>query len=296
MNTTITSLLLACALAQQGISIEQQEITGTIISLTLIIGCLILIIYFRHQAAMRLDEAYCRLEIANEKAKESSRMKTSFIQQISHEIRTPLNILSGFSQMLTSDIQLDDETCHNIRQQIIENTERITGVVDKMLELSDAYSRTVIERNETVPAILIVNEAVERSGIGNAKHITFDIEDNGLAEKMLTTNSRQAARALALLLDNAMNFTKEGSVKVKLSEREGNLLIAVEDTGIGIPPEEAEHIFDEFVQLDVFHTGTGIGLTVARSIARRLEGDIALDTSYSGGARFLYMLPRIFVR
>ena len=66
----------------------------------------------------------------------------------------------------------------------------------------------------------------------------------------------------------------------------------VEDTGIGVPAQEAEHIFDEFVQLDEYYDGTGIGLTVARSIARRLGGDIRLDTSYSGGARFVMSLPK----
>jgi signal transduction histidine kinase len=65
----------------------------------------------------------------------------------------------------------------------------------------------------------------------------------------------------------------------------------VEDTGIGIPPEEAEHIFEEFVQLDEYYDGTGIGLTVARSLTRKLGGDLTLDTSYKGGARFVMTLP-----
>lgn len=66
----------------------------------------------------------------------------------------------------------------------------------------------------------------------------------------------------------------------------------VEDNGIGIPLEEAEHIFDEFVQLDEYYEGTGIGLTVARSLVRRMNGDITLDTSYTSGARFIFSLPK----
>jgi len=65
----------------------------------------------------------------------------------------------------------------------------------------------------------------------------------------------------------------------------------VEDTGIGVPPEKAEDIFEEFVQLNDYYDGTGIGLTVARSLARRLGGDVRLDSTYSGGARFLFTLP-----
>jgi signal transduction histidine kinase len=66
---------------------------------------------------------------------------------------------------------------------------------------------------------------------------------------------------------------------------------AVEDTGIGVPVSEAEHIFEEFVQLNEYEVGTGIGLTVARSICRRLGGDVMLDTSYTDGARFVMTLP-----
>ncbi len=69
------------------------------------------------------------------------------------------------------------------------------------------------------------------------------------------------------------------------------VVFTVEDTGIGVPSEEAERIFDEFVQLDRYYDGTGIGLTVARSLARRLGGDIRLDTDYTAGARFIYTLP-----
>ena len=69
------------------------------------------------------------------------------------------------------------------------------------------------------------------------------------------------------------------------------MLFIVEDTGIGVPVSEAEHIFEEFVQLDEYYDGTGIGLTVARSLARRMGGDIRLDTTYTSGARFVMHLP-----
>lgn len=77
----------------------------------------------------------------------------------------------------------------------------------------------------------------------------------------------------------------------KPSVEQGNILFVVEDTGIGVPTEEAEHIFEEFVQLDEYYNGTGIGLTVARSLVRRIGGDIKIDTSYKAGARFVMQLP-----
>ena len=107
-------------------------------------------------AHQQLAEKNVQLEVANAKAEESSQMKTHFIQQISHEIRTPLNILSGFTQVITTPgMELDDETRASINRQITENTDRITGLVNKMLELSDATSKAVIERTDQVSAVQI---------------------------------------------------------------------------------------------------------------------------------------------
>ena len=228
-----------------------------------------------------------------DQAVEASRMKTDFIQQISHEIRTPLNILSGFTQIITAPgMELDDATKQDVSDRITENVERITGLVNKMLELADASSQTDIERTDDVLAVQIGAQAAEDSRITQATHISFDMQIAPEAEvAMLHTNLQQATRALTLLLDNAQKFTKEGKAVLSLAVQDGALCFIVEDTGIGIPAEEADHIFDEFVQLDNYYDGTGIGLTVARSIARRLGGDIRLDTTYSPGARFVYSLP-----
>ena len=141
----------------------------TIFASILIILAFCLFIIIRHRAAMRLEDAYKDLERANERAKESSRMKSDFIQQISHEIRTPLNILSGYTQLLTTPgMQYDEETLDEIKQQITENTDRITSLVNKMLELSEAKSMSVIECNDRVRAIQIATEAADASGIRTA--------------------------------------------------------------------------------------------------------------------------------
>ena len=259
------------------------------------------------QANTKLENVNQQLTVANARAEESSKMKTDFIQQISHEIRTPLNILSGFTQIITTPgMELDDATREDINRQIGENTNRITGLVNKMLELSDASSKAVIERTDTVPAIQIAAQAAEDSGITQAAHLTFDMQlGEGAESAMLTTNLAQSTHALVLLLDNAKKFTKPAEafggsqpaadtqqrVVLSLELADGMARFVVEDTGIGVPAEEAERIFDEFVQLDEYYDGTGIGLTVSRSIARRLGGDVTLDTTYSPGARFVMTLP-----
>lgn len=246
---------------------------------------------------MELEETNNRLITATEKAKESSKMKSSFIKQISHEIRTPLNILSGFSQVLTTEgVELDNHEKAKIAQDIVENTNRITNLVNKMLELSDAGSRNVIERNDQVLVAHIAGDAVAATNLADNRDVNFEMQVEAEAENVsVMTNNDSAVRALSLILDNACKFTaKSDDKKVRLCVKAnpGTVEMIVEDSGIGVPPEEAEHIFEEFVQLDEFYEGTGIGLTIARSLARRMGGDVTLDTSYTPGARFILSLPR----
>ena len=271
--------------------LERSRFVIFIIGLLML--ALLLFLYFRHRAAKRLAQKNQELMIANARAEESSKMKTDFIQQISHEFRTPLNILNGFTQILTTpNMVLQDEEKADIQKRISESTERITGLVNKMLELSDANSQQVIERSDDIAALVIATQAAENAGIQQDTHIKFHLLTDAQAETVVHTNLRSATRALTLLLDNARKFTKEGEVRLSVRLQSKSIDFIVEDTGIGVPAKEAEHIFDEFVQLDEYYDGTGIGLTVARSIARRLGGNIVLDTSYTGGARFVMSLPK----
>ena len=280
----------------------RERFHGTVIALVFITGAFLLVIFFRHQAALRLEAAYMDLEEANARAQESSRMKAHFIQQISHEIRTPLNLLAGFAQVLADpDAELDEATRLKLKAQITANTGRITNLINKMIELSDASSQTVIERSEDISALQIAAEAAAISGISTASHVKLDLQLPKEAESPIRTNKTAAVRTLALVLDNARKFTapadaqaapeEQKRVTLRVEPDSDRICFVVEDTGIGVPPDKAERIFEEFVQLDEFTDGTGIGLTVARSLARRLGGDVKLDSSYSGGARFRFTLP-----
>ena len=231
------------------------------------------------------------LQLATARAEESTRMKSNFIKQISHEIRTPLNIICGFTQVLTTtDAELDKAEKRNMSVQIIDNTERITGLVNKMLALAEINSSVVLEREDHTSAAVIAQEAIKAAGINKASHVQFKLVKLFGAEQMFDTHLRSAVLALQQLLDNAKKFTQQGQVTLTISNHEGQACFVVEDTGTSIPVYQAERIFDEFVQLDEYSDGTGIGLSIARSLARRLGGDIVLDTTYTGGARFVMTL------
>ena len=280
---------------------EQQRtrFRYTIIAAASIVLALLVLLLFGWRSALRQKRVNEKLRIANEQAKASSKMKTEFIRNISHEIRTPLNILSGFTQILTSsDMELGEEEKLDIQQKVMENADRITNVVDQMLELSDASSEALIERKDLTDVLNIVAQAIEHSKIalhtrpGNPdSQVTFEsIADETAASMTLHTNKLFAVRTLAQLLENAVKFTSEGSIKLYMERADNKIRLIVEDTGIGIPADQAESIFEEFVQLDAFTDGTGIGLTVARSIAQRMGGDLWFDTSYTQGARFVFEL------
>ncbi len=248
------------------------------------------------QKNRELEQTNEQLRLANERVKDSSKMKTEFIKSISHEIRTPLNILAGFTQIITTpDLELPKEELTDIHKRINENTDRIVQLVNKMMELSDANAQTVLEREDNVSAHDLIDDAIHSRL--NTHHIprpkvTFSWDaDDPLNTTMLLTNRRYAVRALECLLENAWKFTKEGMIAIRLRKTANRLLFIVEDTGIGVSPDQADYIFEEFVQLDKYSDGAGIGLTVARSLARRLGGDIDLDTSYTAGARFVMALP-----
>lgn len=255
----------------------------------------------RLQAAFQeVSEKNEALRIANQRAEESIHMKATFIKQISHEIRTPLNILSGFTQVLTSPkAVLTDEERAEASEEVQKNTKRITGLINKMLELSEVSSNTVLERNDMTTSQQIAEYAIRSAGIDEATHLEFLLTKEEGSDMLIHTHERSAVRVVELLLDNAIKFTHPAEALLPLAGQRkkervtltvGHGRFVIEDTGIGIPPEEAEHIFDEFVQLDEYYDGTGIGLTSARNMARRLGGDVVLDTTYTGGARFVFTL------
>jgi signal transduction histidine kinase len=300
-------------IAEQSAKISHQRFISGIVVMVIILVFFHIYSMQRRKAYKRLDETNRQLDainrelmLANARAEESSRVKAQFIQQISHEVRTPLNVLSGFSQVLaTPDIEIDGDELQHISQKIMENSERITRLVDKMLDLSIINSNTNLDCSDDVNVAEVVEEAVKNSGIREADHLDFQLELSKEVESVTFKANHQATvKALTMLLDNAIKFThphafrgrtnmpEKPRVALSVTTTQEQVMFVLEDTGIGIPAGQAENIFTEFVQLDEYTDGTGIGLSIARSLVRHMEGDIMLDTSYADGARFVMTLKK----
>jgi signal transduction histidine kinase len=173
---------------------------------------------------------------------------------------------------------------------------KLQGMLAKVIDLDDVPADLPpLSRTDNVMVTQVSDEAIRLSGIDKVQYIKFEsVVAPDAAATMLSTNLTKAVRALTHLLDNAQKFTTEGSIKLTVNvDMEKMLAIyAVEDSGSGIEAADVERIFEPYVKLNQYFDGDGIGLTVSRNIARRLGGDLLLDTEFAGpGCRFVLQLP-----
>ena len=172
---------------------------------------------------------------------------------------------------------------------------KLTALIGKISDVDDLDGQQPIKRTDNVLVTQVADEAIAASGIDKVNYLKFDKQvAPDAAATMLSTNLVKAVRALTHLLDNALKFTSDGGVTLKVTVDMDKMLAiyTVEDTGSGIDESEREHVFEPYVKLNQFFDGRGTGLTVARSIARRLDGDVELDATFAGsGCRFILTLP-----
>ena len=233
------------------------------------------------------------LRKAYKHALESDKLKTAFIRNVSHEVRTPLNIISGFAQVLSNpDLDISVGERQQLASDMTKNARLITRLVDEMLglSLSETTNKQLelgsVKVNQTIKQVL----ADAKDDVHGNTEIRF--ETTLPDDFTLQTHQDMLRRIIASLVDNSLKNTAEGSVTLKTTANDEMLSIIVEDTGCGIPPSEAEHIFERFVKLDTFKVGLGLGLTLCRTMTNRLGGNVVLDTAYAGpGSRFIVTLP-----
>ncbi len=260
-------------------------ITG-IVLLMLLAAALLYIVVSRRKHMREMKKAYNH-------ALESDKMKTAFIQNVSHEVRTPLNIIGGFSQIIADpELTRNTEERQHIAKMMQTSTHRITSLIDEMLELSLSESSDNVNKDDDVEVNDMLRDLLQENQNLVNQDTVLQFETTLSDNFTLTTNQMMLKRAISALIDNAIKNTERGSITLKASAFGIQLSLAVEDTGRGIPPEEAEHIFERFVKLDTFKEGLGLGLTLCRTLTEKLGGTVSLDKTFKGpGARFVITLP-----
>lgn len=276
------------------LEVEQQTARTwyVLIIASLIVTALLLLLLLRYQSARRLAQKNRELAVALDHAQESDRMKSSFIRHISHEIRTPLNIVTGFTQVLNSpDYEVGDEERKEMLGKISENSVLITKIVNELLELSSSESSSCMELNDETTVENLCQQAVSASGIQPTESVDFLLQNDEASDILVKTDVASVTKILQNLLQNAMKFTQKGSITLKTSIADDVLHFYVIDTGIGVPAEAQQRIFEKFEKVDSFREGIGLGLNVARTLARRIGGDVVLSHSDSGGSIFELLIP-----
>ena len=258
-----------------------------IVLLGLLVMAEVYIVFSRRRHMKQLSKAY-------KKALESEKMKSAFIQNVSHEVRTPLNIISGFSQVI-ADPELTEtvEERQHMAEMMQKSANQITDLIDEIIGLSLIETTDKISKEDTIMVNGVLRQVFDEYQAKATDEIELKMDSQLHDEFTFLTNKNMFARIISALMDNAVKYTVEGHITLKASSDGKNLCISVEDTGIGIPLQEAEHVFDRFVKLDSFKEGIGLGLPLSRKLAEQLGGTVALDTTYINGARFIVTLPLI---
>ena len=243
-----------------------------------------------------VGEGYEQALLAFDKMEEEQKKS----KQVSEALEKRCNALQEQCNRLEQHAQKSSEVIDQAlvgMREIANQTSnaKLSALIGKISDMDDVEGQKAISRTDNILVSQVADEAIAASGVDNISYLKFEKEvDPVAAATMLSTNLVKAVRALTHLLENALKFTTEGSVtlKVAVDMEKMQAIYTVEDTGTGIEPAEQEHVFEPYVKLNQFFDGQGIGLAVARSIARRLDGDVVLDTTYAGpGSRFVLTLP-----
>ena len=233
-----------------------------------------------------------QLALERDRAEAASKAKTAFIRSMTHEIRTPLNAISGFSQILTMDdasitAEMRDDMC----QRIMDSTRMLTNILDDLILISDYESRTEKSRTEDCLIASITDQAIDAVRPLVADGVTIESQSSLAPEQMVKTTPIVLQNILAKLLENAAKFTTQGHITLTTDVANGQLHMAVIDTGPGIPADKHIYVFKRFTKLDSFSQGAGLGLSVARLLAEHMGGTVTIDANYQDGAKFDVIIP-----
>jgi signal transduction histidine kinase len=240
----------------------------------------------------KTEQRTAELEQATQLARQASEQKTHFMQDMSHQIRTPLNIVHGFSQILSDDSEaMSEDDKKQIAETMYVHTNAFYYMVSKLLTASLIESHQSISTDDIVSCSELAREAFDSTS-GLIAHTAEMFLDCRVPDEFsVKTNRHHLLIVLTELLFNALHFTTEGSVTMRVEIVDDNLLFIIEDTGPGIPPDKVDFVFEKFTKIDMFTEGLGLGLFLCRRVVQLMGGSLTLDTQYTGGCRFMLQLP-----
>ena len=258
-----------------------------------IVIILALVIWQHHRRIKYLEKENAKLEKARQKAEQAFDLKNEFIAHITDELRAPLNPIQGFSDILgTKDMELQPEEREELSRHIKDSSKHITRIIDELAELSLYESKKSLPINYTISPNHLCRHMVDAIRPLCKEGVRAFFESELPDDLAVATNYEAIKTLLQHLLENAVKFTDQGVITLACSEYGDTILISVADTGMGIPPEQRDHVFDTFRELGDNVKLRGLGLSICKAIVKLLGGEIWLDTEYHEGSRFVFSLPK----
>jgi signal transduction histidine kinase len=254
----------------------------------------------RKQTETYLRETKQKLLEAKIKAEESDKLKTAFLANMSHEIRTPLTSIVGFAGLL-SEKELPPSKKEEFAGYIYKSSEGLINLINDILDVAKieagqlAINKEPVDVNEVMKELYATFQAkLEKV---NKSHIAVRLSLPQGHVKLLTTDESRLKQVIINLLGNAAKFTLQGSIEFGYEIKDKNFRFFVSDTGIGIPEDKYNLIFDRFQKLQnnkVSNTsGTGLGLSIVKKIIELLDGHIWVDSRVNQGTTFTFTLPDV---
>lgn len=236
---------------------------------------------------------------ARELAEKSDKLKTAFLSNMTHEIRTPMNAIVGFSQLLQQE-ELSSEFRNEFIGYIVNNSNTLLALINDIIDFSILESGVVniSYSNFNLKNVFVeLNDKFDQLKKDNGKseiNLIFPAPER-LENTNIYFDAVRLKQILNYLIDNALKFTKEGEIEIDYKHEKDTMLFWVKDTGIGIPLEKQEYIFDRFRQGEESYTrrfgGTGIGLSIAKQIVQHLKGEIWVESEAGNGSVFYFKVP-----
>jgi PAS domain S-box-containing protein len=244
----------------------------------------------RKQAALMLEEA-------KKKAESADRLKSAFLATMSHELRTPLNSIIGFTGILLQQLPgpLNNEQSKQLRM-VQKSAHHLLNLINDVLDISKIEAGQVQVFLENFVLEEMINEITESSRpFAEQKGIALKAEVD-LTIGMIRSDRRRLNQIVTNLISNAIKFTETGYVQLSCQQQEKEIIITVEDTGIGIKKEDLPKLFSPFQQVDTGLTrkyeGTGLGLSICKKLTELLGGRIEVESTLGEGSTFRVVIPK----
>lgn len=228
---------------------------------------------------------------ANEKVQKAQLMKTAFIQNMNHEVRTPLNSIVGFSECL-ANISMSQEEIKEMSSTIKKNSDNLLKIISDMLSISNIDSDESVLTYEDISVDALCSDLIQEMQEQVKPEVKLYYSPCN-TDYILASNRNTLYQILSNLVHNAVKFTQKGEVELsyQVDNSQEELRFYVRDTGPGIDNELKEKIFERFYKIDSFVPGAGLGLSLSRVLATRLEAQVYLDESYHDGCLFVFSHP-----